>query len=151
MKTKMIFFGGGILMIICFTFSAVSVLFCPMAMAAPPSMPNDVQMVQPDPLMQKELAVFWGKWEGSGHDSGLNRQIQLFLIVEKIGGEKASLYTWHTVHGWNRREANITKENGKYILWYMGNFGRNEITLRGEELVFDAQPGWFTINLRRVP
>jgi dienelactone hydrolase len=120
-------------------------------MAASPSMPNDVQMVQPDPSLPKELAAFWGKWEGSGHDSGVQKQIQYFLIVEKISEEKASLYTWHSVHGWFWREANITKENGKYKLWYMGNFGKNEITPRGEELVFDAQPGWFTINLRRVP
>ena len=121
------------------------------AEAAPPSMPNDVQMVQPDPSLPKELSVFWGKWEGSGHDSGVQKQIQYFLIVEKITEEKASLYTWHSVHGWFRREATVTKESGKYKLWYMGNFGKNEITLRGEELVFDAQPGWFTINLRRVP
>ncbi len=77
-------------------------------------------------------------------------QIQLFLIVEKIAEEKASLYVWHSVHGWNRREANVTKESGKYKLWHIGNFGRNEITSKGEELVFDAQ-SWFTINLKRAP
>jgi hypothetical protein len=151
MKTKRIFFGGSILLIICFIFSAVSILFCHIAMAAPASMPNDVQMIQPDPSLEKELAAFGGKWEGSGHDSGQGMQIQYFLIVEKIDEKKASLYTWHSVHGWSRREANVTKENGKYKLWYQGNFGKNEITLRGEELVFDAQPGWFTINLKRVP
>jgi hypothetical protein len=150
MKTKRIFFWGSILLMICFNLSAVSIL-CHMAMAAPPSMPNDVQMVTPDPSVQKELAAFWGKWEGSGHDSGQGRQIEYFLIVEKIDGGKASLYTWHSVHGWSSREANVTKENEKYKLWYMGNFGKNEITLKGKELVFDAQPGWFTINLKRVP
>jgi len=130
----------------------VSILFFPMVMAAPPSMPNDVQMVEPDPWLPKELAAFWGKWEGSGYDSGLKGQIQLFLIVEKITEEKVSLYGWHSVWGWGpRREANVTKENGKYKLWFMGNFGKNEIMLEGEELVYDAQPSWFTINLRRVP
>ena len=121
------------------------------ATAAAPSMPKDVQMVQPDPSLPKELAAFAGKWEGSGHDSGLNTQIQLFVIVEKIAEEKAGLYVWHSVHGWNRREANVTKESGKYKLWYAGPFGRNEIMSTGEGLVFDAKPSWFTINLKRVP
>ena len=129
----------------------MSILFCPMVIAAPP-MPNDVQIVQPDPSLPKELAAFWGKWEGSGFDSGQGRQIQLFLIMEKITEEKASLYIWHSVHGWSaRREAIITKEGGKYKLWYKGPYGRNEITLKAEELVYDAQPSWFTINLKRVP
>ena len=62
----------------------VSILFCPMVMSAP-SMPNDVQMVQPDPSLPKELSAFFGKWEGSGTPP-------YFLIVEKIDEEKASLY-----------------------------------------------------------
>ena len=129
----------------------MSILFCPMVIAAPP-MPNDVQIVQPDPSLPKELAAFWGKWEGSGFDSGQGRQIQFFLIIEKITEEKASLYIWHSVHGWSaRREAIITKEGGKYKVWYKGPDGRNEITLKAEELVYDAQPSWFTINLKRVP
>jgi len=130
----------------------VSILFCPMAMAAPPSMPKDVQMVQPDPSLPKELAAFWGKWEGSGYDSGERMQFQAFIIVEKIAEEKASLYTWHSIHGWStKREASVTKESGKYTLRYMGKFGIMEFTLRREELVWDAQPSWFTINLKRVP
>ena len=62
----------------------VSILFCPMVMAAP-SMPADLQMVQPDPSLPKELSAFLGKWEGTG-------RMQYFLIVEKIDEEKASLY-----------------------------------------------------------
>jgi len=129
-----------------------SILFCPMVMAAPLSMPSDLQMVQPDPSLPKELAAFWGKWEGSGYDSGVGSQIQFFLIVEKIAEEKAIVIPWHSVAGWGPRfEANVIKEDGKYKLWYRGRFGRNEITSIGEELVFDAQPSFFTINLRRVP
>jgi hypothetical protein len=131
----------------------VSILFFPMAMAAPPSMPGiGAQMVQPDPSLPKELAAFWGKWEGSGYDSGVGGQIQFFLIVEKIAEEKASVIPWHSAAGWGPRfEANVIKEHGEYKLWYIGRFGRNEITSIGEELVFDAQPSFFTINLRRVP
>ncbi len=44
-----------------------SILFCPMVMAAPP-MPDDVQIVQPDPSLPKELSAFFGKWEGSGQN-----------------------------------------------------------------------------------
>jgi dienelactone hydrolase len=119
--------------------------------AASPSMPKDVQMVQPDPSLPKELAAFSGKWEGSGYDSGTKTQIQLFVIVEKIAEEKAGLYVYHPYFGWNRREADVTKESGKYKLWYTGAVGRNEITSTGEGLVFDAKPSWFTINLKRVP
>ena len=64
----------------------VSIFLCRMVMAAP-SMPPDLQMVQPDPSLQKELSAFLGKWEGAGRG-------QYFLIVEKIDGEKASIYIW---------------------------------------------------------
>jgi len=67
----------------------VSILFCPMVMAAP-SIPNDVQIVQPDPSLPKELSAFLGKWEGSNSMTSVN----YFLIVEKIDEEKASLYMW---------------------------------------------------------
>jgi hypothetical protein len=43
----------------------LSFLFCPMVIAAPP-MPNEIQIVQPDLSLPKELAAIWGKWEGSG-------------------------------------------------------------------------------------
>lgn len=125
------------------------------ATAAPPSMPNDVQMVQPASSLPKELAAFAGKWEGSGYDTAQG-QIELFLIVEKIVEDKASLYTWHSVHGWNRREAAVTTVSGKYELWYDGPYGKVVITSTAEGLVFDAQhsgapTSWFTITLKRVP
>jgi hypothetical protein len=132
-------------------FMLANFLFCPIVIAAPP-MPSEVQIVQPDPSLPKELAAFGGKWEGSGFDSGQGKQIQFFLIMEKITEEKATLYIWHSVHGWSaRREAIVTKNGEKYKLWYQGPYGRNEITLKGEELVYDAQPSWFTLNLKRVP
>jgi hypothetical protein len=67
----------------------LSILFCPMVMAAP-SIPNDVQIIQPDPSLPKELSAFLGKWEGSNSMTSVN----YFLIVEKIDEEKASLYMW---------------------------------------------------------
>jgi len=67
----------------------MSILFCPMAIAAP-TMPSDLQVVQPDPSLPKELSAFFGKWEGFSSLTSIN----LFLIVEKIDVEKANLYIW---------------------------------------------------------
>jgi hypothetical protein len=123
----------------------VSILFCPLVMAAPP-MPADLQIVQPDPLLPKELSAFFGKWEGTGMAS-------YFLIVEKIDEEKASLYLYRGPGGspdlgtgWMRYEANVFKDRGKYILWYPGRFGKAEFTLKGEYLDWTG-----VARLKRVP
>jgi hypothetical protein len=127
----------------------VSILFCPMAMSAP-SMPDDLQMVQPDPSLPKELSAFFGKWEGA---TG-NRQF--FLIVEKIDEEKASLYTWRSggprvgSPGWRRVKAKVIKDGGKYKLQFAGTEGTAEFTLRGEHLDWFVHPS-FTVGLTRVP
>ena len=128
----------------------VSIFFCPMVMAAPSIMPADLQIVQPDPSLPKELSAFFGKWEG------LDPSFQWFLIVEKIDEEKASLYWWGSgpagdrgnVQGWTRREGNVIKERGKYKLWYLGTFGKTEVTLKGEYLESSSRAG--TLRLRRV-
>jgi len=131
----------------------VSMLFCPMVMAFPP-MPNDVQVVQPDPSLPKELAALLGKWEGKGPYS------TIFLIVEKIGGEKASLYEWHSGHsggvpeGWQRIEAKVIKEYGKYKLWYQSTLGQLgstnvECTLKGKDLSYGF--GQISYRFTRVP
>ncbi len=138
----------------------VSILFCPAAMAAPP-MPNDVQMVEPDPSLPKEIAGFWGKWEGS------DRYMQYFLIVEKIDGEKATIYGWRSGYsrggipeGWGRVEANVTKEYGKYKVWYRstmagGGGGNVEYTLKGKDLDCSYETGGWGgsggYRLTRVP
>jgi len=116
----------------------VSIFFCPMILAAP-SMPADLQIVQPDPSLPKELAAFWGKWECTG------AQYELFIIVEKIDEEKASLYIWRsgfwpegTTMGWERNEAKVIKERGKYKLWNIGRFGNAEYTIKGEYLIYSG-------------
>jgi hypothetical protein len=121
----------------------VIILFCPMVMAAP-SMPADLQIVQPDPSLPKELSAFFGKWE-----SIVNPQ-NFFVIVEKIDEEKASLYTWVSGLGgnppvWARREAQVIKDRGKYKLWFISRFGGVECTLKGEYLLVGSE------RLRRVP
>lgn len=127
-----------------------SILLCPMAMAAPP-MPNDVQMVEPAPSLPKEIADFWGKWEGS------NMDMNFFLIVEKIDEEKASVYLWRSgfgpiPRGWERIEAKVTKEYGKYKLWCRlpGEFGYLiEWTLEGKHLRSSNLRG--SVRYTRVP
>ena len=126
-----------------------------LAIAAPP-IPSEVQMVQPDSSLPKGLRSFWGKWEGRGFDYGQGKEIEFFVIFEKITEKEASLFTWHTVHGWSpRREAKVTRQGGEYKLSYKGPFGTNEMGLQGDELVFDAQregkSSWFTLKLKRIP
>ncbi len=126
----------------------VSILFCPMVMSAP-SMPADLQIVQPDPSLPRELSAFFGKWESTTYPENF------FLIVEKIDEEKASVYVWRgggthnwpegTVLGWQRHEAKVDKDRGKYKIWFRGPFGTAVYTLKGEKLVVG---NW---ELRRVP
>jgi hypothetical protein len=119
-----------------------------------PSMPADLQMVQPDPSLPKELLAFWGKWELA---SGM---YEVFVIVEKIDEQKASLYVWRggswpqegykgTTMGWGRVEAKVIKERGKYKLWYQAYFGKVENTLKGKYLVSSSPLG--SSKFRRVP
>ena len=127
----------------------VSILFCPMVMAAP-AMPDDVQIVQPDPSLPKELSAFFGKWEGSAQNH------DWFLIVQKIDEQKASLYLWRNTNypegpiprGWNRYEARVTKFGGKYKLVFGESGGKCELTIKGQYL--DADYVYSRPRLRRV-
>ena len=138
----------------------VSILFCPMVMAAAPSMPDDLQIVQPDPSLPKELSAFFGKWEytfdnviySGKHKQYISHSGQLFVIVEKIDEEKASLYIWRsgdwpegTPLGWVRREFKVIKDGGKYKL----DFGSTEYTLKEKFLVVSFPSGSW--ELKRVP
>jgi hypothetical protein len=112
----------------------VGILFCPMAMSAP-SMPTDLQMVQPDPSLPKELSAFWGKWEGN------DGYMDLFYIVEKIDNEKASLYIYRSRSiegagaGWFRYEGIVTKEGKKYKVSFRGAVSPIDLTLKAEDML----------------
>ncbi|MGZ3524421.1 MAG: hypothetical protein ACXU9L_06495 [Thermodesulfobacteriota bacterium] len=129
------------------TTALVSILFCPMAMSAP-SMPSDLQIVQPDPSLPKELSAFFGKWEGTG-------RMQYFLIVEKIDNEKASVWAWEYLSpetlapGWARYDVQVTKQGGKYKLQYSSRFGSCEVTLKGEGLNW-SRSTYESVRLKRV-
>ena len=111
----------------------MNTFFGSMAIAAP-SMPSDLQMAQPDSSLPKELSAFFGKWEGTG-------RIAYFLIVEQIDKEKASLYAWELVAerpvpAWEKYEAQVMKEAGKYKLWYRSGYGNCDLTLKGDVLIW---------------
>ena len=137
-----------------FVMLAVSIVlmgisFCPLVRAAT-SVPDDVQMVQPNPSLPKELSAFWGKWEG------ISGKQEFFLIVEKIDEEKARLYHWRTggprrgSPGWRRVKAEVIKDSGKYRLRFVGAEGTNELTLRGEHLDLFG-PNALSVVFTRVP
>jgi hypothetical protein len=129
-------------------FVLVSILFCPMAIAFP-TMPADLQIVQPDPSLPKELSAFFGNWEW------ISNPEEFFIIVEKIDEEKASLYVWRsgswpqgTPMGWERIEAKVIKDRAKYKLSYLAPYGDVTYTLMGEDLIgYSGSDGW---QLRRV-
>ena len=132
----------------------IAILLMAVVTVAAPPMPNDAQIVQPDPSLPKELAAFSGKWEGI--DFSFGQKIEFFLIVEKIDKEKASLYCWPAVisggtgTGWQRYDAQVTKERGKYILWFRGRTATNELSLKGEKLQLFVPPRAVVI-FTRVP
>jgi len=125
----------------------VGIFFCPMAMSAP-TMPADLQIVQPDPSLPKELSAFFGKWEGS------DGYMDLFFIVEKIDNEKASLYIYRSRavegagSGWFRYEGIVVKEGKKYKVSYRGSVSPVDLTLKGEYL--NAYSPQWSARLKRV-
>ena len=110
----------------------VGILSCPTVMAAF-TMPEDAQIVQPDPSLPKELLAFFGKWENRDGPR------QTFILIEKIDEQKASVYVGRfgyreQANTWTRYEATVAKERGKYIIWYTGVYGNVELSLKGEYL-----------------
>jgi hypothetical protein len=99
-------------------------------------------------IYPQELAAFWGKWEAPN----------IFLIVEKIDGEKASLYFWQSTSpygssGWMRYEAQVIKKGRKYKLWFRTHLSNVELKLKGEDLDWSASGSFVASNrrLKRVP
>ena len=130
----------------------VSIFLCPMVIAVP-SMPADLQMVQPDPSLPKELAALWGKWDDA-------RGSNWFVIIEKIDEEKASLYLWWSgawvweggIAGWQRIEAKTMKEAGKHKLWFrISGVGPGTVVLTSKGEYLDVSGLSRLQRLRRVP
>ena len=123
-----------------------------------PALPNDVQMVEPDSSLPKELTNFWGKWTGGAFAlARVTERLDFFVIVEKIDREKAVLYIWSSRVGkWVRTNAEVVEDGGKYRIRYVPFPGRvNELSLRKDgsmELSFSGvTAGGSTVTLKRVP
>ncbi len=128
---------------------SIILLICPMVMAGPASMPDDLQIVQPDPSLPKEISAFHGKWQGNAQN------YEWLVIVEKIDTEKASLYVWRDTNyqnpplprGWNRYEAAVTKFGGKYKLVFRGT----SLTVKGDGKYLDVDNAVSNPRLIRLP
>jgi hypothetical protein len=123
-----------------------TLLISSVVLAATP-VPTDLKMVEPDPSLPKELVAFLGRWEQISVKCSIGE-----LIVERIDEEKASLYLFSS-GSWIRRGAKVSKEHGKYKLWYSGNMGVHEYSLKEDgslRLSYGGnRPGFCTY--KRVP
>jgi len=132
---------------------------------AVPALPNDVQIVEPDFSLPKELTDFWGKWSGMkiiggrgpGPPFGGSFKYELFIIVEKVDIWGAVLYFWsNQTPKWTRINADVLEDGNKYIIKFIGIGGiENIISLRedGTMECFNSgqRPGFRTVILKRVP
>jgi len=134
------------LIVVGMLFVLTSFLFCAAALMAAPPLPNDVQIVQPDTSLPRELATFSGKWYGTYVQGGKTQES--FVIVEKIDEGRANLYNYSPQYGWERYNADVIKERGKYKLWYRGRLGGYELSLKGEKLQLYSPPSSTVMFIR---
>lgn len=136
-----------------------SFLFCNIVVAFPP-LPDDLNIVQPDPSLPKELAAFSGKWQGHWYNPRYSGGFDAILIVEKIEPEKAIvIYCWGDSAEWRIRKghtgrlnATLSKVNGKYVLsWDCPQIGtKYEFSLRGKKLEGYSTKSGNMILMKRI-
>jgi len=125
----------------------VLMLLTPGVLLALPPIPTHVRITEPDPSLPKELTAFLGKWEATGRQPG-----SMAIIVEKINEEKATLYISDST-SWNRREANVSKEQGKYKIWFHAQRGINEMSLKEDGSLTLSYGGNYpgSLPFKRIP
>jgi hypothetical protein len=83
-------------------------------------LPENVQIVPPDPNLPPEIRAFSGKWSGSWEwqNRRNNDGVDAILIVEKIINEQQAMVVsasgngrggWRITRGWERSTANFSK------------------------------------------
>ncbi len=115
----------------------VAVLFSlTLTAVAFPALPDDLNIVQPDPSLPKELAGFLGKWKAQVGST------EMGVIISQIDSSTATLYLWRSDWGsaWEKKECRVEKSSytKKYVIWFSGRFGQNEFSLRGGYLDLTA-------------
>ena len=124
----------------------LAVFLLPLNIMAFPPLPDGLNIVPPDPSLPPTLVAFSGKsgkWEGRADSR------DFFLIFEKINQEKATLW-FSNGYGWDRIEAGVIKRGNKYKIWFVGRYGKNELSLRGEKYL-DLYVSMGTVTFTRVP
>ncbi len=110
--------------LIIFSFSFATVM-------AFPSLPNDLNIVQPDPSLPLELSAFLGKWSGRATIISKN----FFLIIENIDDKEAFLRISEDGGVWETIKGEVSKFGKKYTISFRGKSGYPcEIVLQGKRL-----------------
>jgi len=103
---------------------------------AMPTLPNDLNIIPPDPSLPKELAAFSGKWHGVINWG--NRSREIAIIFEKISEKEASIYYYDSeLGGWNRNTWTVVNERGTWKIWTRGRTYINTLYMKDGKLVHD--------------
>jgi len=122
-------------------------------------LPEDVQIVPPDPNLPPEIKAFSGKWSGSSEwqNRRNNDGVDVILIVEKIINEQQAMVViasgdgrgWKIGRGWERSTANFLKTEEGISLMVDSRVSSQKIKYRvkGDQLtgISDAAGGYGTI------
>ena len=122
-------------------------------------LPENVQIVPPDPNLPPEIRAFSGKWSGSWEwqNRRNNDGVDAILIVEKIINEQQAMVVyatgdgrgWKTRSGWDRSTANFSKTD-EGISLMVDSKGSSQIIkfrVKGDQLtgISEASGGYGTI------
>jgi hypothetical protein len=130
-------------------------------------LPEDVQIVPPDPNLPPEIKAFSGKWSGSwGWQDRRNfGGVDGIFIVEKIINEQQAMVVsasdygrggWTIRRGWERSKANFLKiDEGTFLIVdSMVSSQKIKYRVKGDQLtgISEAAGGFGTIicTMRRI-
>jgi hypothetical protein len=116
-------------------------------------MPENVQIVPPDPNLPPEIKAFSGKWSGSWEwqNRRNNDGVDAILIVEKIINEQQAMVVsasgdgrgWRTTKGWERSTANFSKTDKGIILSVDSRTSSQKVLyhIQGDQLIGISEAG----------
>jgi hypothetical protein len=130
-------------------------------------LPENVQIVSPDPNLPPEIKAFSGKWSGrwGWQDRRNNDGVDAILIVEKIINEQQAMVVsandhgrggWKIMRGWERSTANFSKTDEGISLMVESRGSSQKITYRakGDQLtgISEAAGGYgkIIVTMKRI-